>query len=113
VAGRENTSHLLAKPPTPVTYAWTLANNILLFQILTSMKLKIQDLVLHCMTVKELWGFLRDLCGGSNNINKANDVIHELFQKKHDGRPIDDYYGEFNHLAEEFQLIFLITFDVK
>jgi len=33
---REKTSHLLADLPTPVTDAWTLDDNILLHQILTS-----------------------------------------------------------------------------
>jgi len=45
---------LLADPPTPVTDAWTL-DDVLLYQILTPMEPKIQDLFLHCMTVKELW----------------------------------------------------------
>jgi len=53
---------LLADPPTPVTDAWTL-DDVLLYQILTPMEPKIQDLFLHCMTVKELWCFLRDLYG--------------------------------------------------
>ena len=76
------TSHLLADPPTPVTDVWTLDNNVLLHQILITIELKIQDLVLHCMTMKKLWCFLRDLYGGSNNINRAHDIIQELFQKK-------------------------------
>jgi len=45
VAGRENTSHLLEDPPTPVINAWTL-DNILLHQMLTTMKPKIHDLIL-------------------------------------------------------------------
>jgi len=51
VVGREKTNHLLADPPK-VKDARTLDDNVLLHQILTTMELKIQDLVLHCMTVK-------------------------------------------------------------
>jgi len=48
VAGEGKTSHLLVDPPTLVTDAWTLDDNILLHQILTMMEPKIQNLV-HCM----------------------------------------------------------------
>ena len=75
-------------------------DNIIQHQISTMMELKVQVLVLHCMTVKELRYFLRDLYKGSSNINRAYDVIQELLRKKQNGRPIDDHYGEFNHLAE-------------
>jgi len=60
VADRGKTSHLLGDSPTPVTDAWTLDSlddNIILFQMLITMEPKIQDLVLHCMTVKELCDF--------------------------------------------------------
>jgi len=88
VDGRGKTSCLFADSPTPVTGAWILDNNVLLYQILTAMKLKIQDLVLHCIiTLKELWCFLKDLHGGRGNINIAYDVIQQLFRKKQDGRP--------------------------
>jgi len=43
----------------------------------------------------------------------AYDVIHELFQEKQNGQPMDDLYDESNHPAEELHQIFLITFDVK
>ena len=92
--------------------AWTLDDNVLLYQILT-MKPKIQDLVLHCITVKELWWFLKDLYGGIGNISRAYDVIQELFRKKQDGQPMDAHYGEFNRPSEELRQIFLITLDVK
>ena len=59
VAGQGKTSHLLADSPVPITNGWTLDDNILLHQILAMMELKIQDLVLHCINVKKLWGFLR------------------------------------------------------
>ena len=81
MAGRGKTCHFLVDPHTPVTNAWTLNDNILLHHLLTTMEPKIQDLILHCMTVKELWCFLRDLYGGSININRAYGVIQELFQK--------------------------------
>ena len=103
---------MLADLLTLVTDAWTLDDNILLHQILTMMELKIPDFVLHCMTVKELWCFLRDLYGGNNNIYRAYDVIQELFWKK-TGQPMDDHYIEFNCLAEELRQIFSITSDVK
>lgn len=54
MAGREKTSHLLADLPTPVTDTWILEDINLVHQILTAMEPKIQDLVLHCMTVKKL-----------------------------------------------------------
>ena len=41
VTGREKTSHLLADPPTLVTDAWTLDDNILIHQILTTIGLKV------------------------------------------------------------------------
>ena len=85
----------------------------LLHQVLITMERKIQDFVVHCVTLKELWCFLWELYGGSSNINRAYDVIHELFRKKQNGQPIYDHYGEFNHLAEEFRQIFLIMSDVK
>jgi len=72
---------------------------------------KIQDLVLYCVTVKELWCFLCELFGG--NINRDYDVIHELLRKKHNCQLMDDHYGEFNRVAEEFHEIFSITSDVK
>jgi hypothetical protein len=77
------------------------------------MEPKIQDLVLHCITVKELWCFLCDLYGGRSNVNRAYDVIQELFRKKQDGKNMDDHYGEFNCLTEELRQIFPITEDVK
>ena len=54
VAGREKTSHLLADSPTPVMDDWTLDDNIVLHQILTTVEPKIEDKVLHCMTMKEV-----------------------------------------------------------
>jgi len=113
VASRGKTSHLSADPPTPTTDSWTLDDNVLLHQILTSMVPKIQDLVLHCLTVKELWAFLADLYGGRSDVNRAYDVIQELFRKKQDGKHMDDHYGEFNRLAEELRQIFPITGDIK
>jgi len=100
VTDRRKTIHLMVDPPTPVTDAWTLDDNVLLRQILTTIEPRIHDLILHCMTVKELRYFLRDLYEGSSNINRAYDVIQELLRKKQNGRPMDDHYGEFNHLAE-------------
>jgi len=44
VAGREKTNHLLVDSPILVTDACTLNDNILLHQIMTMMKLNIQDL---------------------------------------------------------------------
>ena len=58
MVSHEKTNHLLADPLTPVTDAWTLKDNNLLHQVLTTMELKVQDVVLHCVTVKELWCFL-------------------------------------------------------
>ena len=58
MAIRGKTSHLLVDPPIPVIDAWTLDDNILLYQILTTMEPKIQNLVLHCLTVKKVWSFL-------------------------------------------------------
>ena len=66
------------------------------------MEFKIQDLVIHCM-IEELC-FLWDLYGESNNIIMAYDVVQELFRKKHNGWPMDDYYGDFNRLVEKLQL---------
>ena len=94
MASRGKTSHLLANPPTPVTDAWTLDDNILLYQVLTTIEPKIQDLILHCMIVMELWCFLCELYGESNNISKAYDVIQKLFQKKQNGQTMDDHYDE-------------------
>ena len=71
MAGREKTSYLSADPFIPVTNASTLDDNVLLHQILTTIEPKIQDLVLHCMIVKELWCFLKDLYEVSCNINRA------------------------------------------
>jgi len=34
----------------------------------------------------------------------AYDVVQELFRKKHNGWPMDDYYGDFNRLVEKLQL---------
>ena len=76
------------------------------------MEPNIHNLALHCATVKELWCFLREFYGRSNNINLAYEVIQELFWKKQSNRPMDDHYGEFNRLAEKFQQIFLIASDM-
>ena len=86
-----------------MTNAWTLNDNVLIHQILTTMKPKIQDLVLHCITVKELQCFLKDLYGGSDTINRAYDVILELFQKKQNSQRMDAHYREFNCLEEELR----------
>ena len=113
VIGREKTSHLFADPPPLVTDTSTLDDNVLLHQILTTIEPKIQDLILHCITMKELWCFLKDLYRVSDKISRAYDVIQELFQKKQDGRTMDAHYGEFNRLAEELRQIFPITSDIK
>ena len=65
------------------------------------------------MSVKELWYFLHELYGGGNNINRAYDVIQELFRKKQNDKAIDDHYDKFNRLAKEIRQIFLIISDVK
>ena len=54
VADCGKASHLLTDPPTPGTNVWTLEDNNLLYQILTPIEPKIQDSILHCVTVKEL-----------------------------------------------------------
>ena len=113
VAGRGKTKHLLVDPPTLMTDDWTLDDNVLLLHILNTMEPKIQDSVLHCIIVKELWCFLKYLYGRSGNINRAYEVIQELFQKKQDDRIMDAHYSEFNRLAKEFRQIFFITSDVK
>ena len=51
--------------------------------------------------------FLRELYRGHININRAYDVIHELFWQKKNGKPMDDHYGEFNRLEKELRQIFL------
>ena len=76
------------------------------------MEPKIQDLVLHCVTVKELWYFLSELYGESSNINMAYSIIQEPFRKNQNGQPIDYHYN-FNHLTEELRQIFLIMYYVK
>ena len=96
-----------------MTDAWILEDSSLTHQVQTTIEPKIHDLVFHCVTVKELWYFLHELYKGSSNINRAYDAIQKLFQKKQNGKPIDDHNGEFNHLAKELHQIFLITSDVK
>ena len=56
---------------------------------------------------------MHKLYKGSSNINRAYDAIQKLFQKKQNGKPIDDHNSEFNHLAKELHQILLITSDVK
>ena len=107
VARREKTIHLLVDPPTPMTDAWALEDTKLLYQVLTIMEPKIQDLILHCLTTKESWYFLCELYRRSN-INIAYDVIQELFRKKQNGQPMYDHYNKFNRLAKELRQIFLI-----
>ena len=82
MAGCGKTSHLSAGPPTLVTDARTLEDSNLLHQVLSMMEPKIQELVFHCVGVKELWCFLCELYNRSSNINMAYDIIQELFQKK-------------------------------
>ena len=86
VLGWEKVSHLLADPPTPVIDA-SLEDNNLLYHVLTMMKPTIQDLILHCMTVKELWCFLRELYRGSLNISMTYDIIQELFGRSRTASP--------------------------
>ena len=43
----------------------------------------------------------------------AYDIIQKLFWKKQNGKPMNDYYSEFNRLAEKLRQIFLITSDMK
>lgn len=54
VANREKTNHFLTDPPSSIADAWTHNDIILLHQILTTVEPKIQDLILRCVTVKEL-----------------------------------------------------------
>jgi len=68
VVGREKTSHLLADSLTLVTDAWTLEDNNLLHQVLTTIEPKIQDLVLRCVIMKLLWCLLCELYGRISNI---------------------------------------------
>ena len=111
MAGREKTSHLLVDPPTSVTDVWTLDDNVLLYQILTTMEPKIQDLV--CMIVKELWYFLKDLYGGSGNINRAYDVYPLVVSEKAGWSAYGCSYGKYNCLADKLRQIFSIMSDVK
>jgi hypothetical protein len=52
--GRGKIGYLLVVPYTPKIDSWTLDDSNLLHQILTTMEPKIQDLVLHYVTVMEL-----------------------------------------------------------
>ena len=45
-------------------------------------------------------------------MSMAYDIIQELFKKQID-QPMDDHYGEFNRLAEEFRQIILIMSDTQ
>ena len=56
---------------------------MLLFgQLLNIIEPKIQDLVMHTSTLKEIWNYLEELYSGKNNLNRVFDVIHEMFQSK-------------------------------
>lgn len=50
---------------------------------------------------------------GCSNVDRAYDMIHELFHKKQDDKSTNDHYGEFNYLVKELHHIFSITASVK
>lgn len=45
------------------------------------MEPKIQDMVMHTSTMKEMWNYL-ELYSDKNNLNRALDVIREMFQRE-------------------------------
>ena len=56
---------------------------LFLGEILNSIKPHVQDLILYCRIIKEMWIYLDRLYSGGNNLNQAYDVIQELFKGKH------------------------------
>jgi len=46
------------------------------------LKQKVQDVIMHMSIVKEMWECVEELYSGSNNLNRAYDVIQKLLWAK-------------------------------
>ena len=65
------------------------------------MESRVQDLVIHSCTVKELWDYLEKVYSGRSNPNYAYDVIQELFRCKKGNKMLAQYYVNFNKSTKE------------
>jgi len=65
------------------------------------MEPKVQDMVMHTSTVKEMWNYLEELYSGKNNLNRAFDVIQEMFRSKKGNKILSQHYADFNMIYEE------------
>ena len=73
---------------------------------------KIQDLVMHMLTVKEMWNYLDELYSEKNNLNRAFDVIQEMLKSKKSNKILSQHYANFNR-AYELKVLFFISQYVK
>jgi len=62
------------------------------------MELRVQDLILYCRTVKEMWTYLGRLYAGDNHLSRAHNVIQKLFRSKQDSQMLTQFYVDFNKL---------------
>ena len=75
LTGREKKSHLYTDPLSSQTNEWQQEDAALFDQLLSIMKLSIQDLMMHMSIMKEMWNYLEELYLGKNNLNRAFDII--------------------------------------
>ena len=75
------------------------------------MEPKIQDLAIHTSTMKGMWNYLEELYSEKNDLNRALDVIQEMFWSK----AIKSYFNtvDFNRVYEELKVLFPISQDAK
>lgn len=64
--------------------------------MLSIMESKIQNLVMDTMTVNEMWNYLREFYSEKNNLNRALDIIREMFQIEEGNKTLFQLYVDFS-----------------
>ena len=70
-------------------------------------------LAIHMLTLKEMCNYLEELHSGKNNINRAFDIIHEMFRSEKGNKTLSQHYANFNMVYEELKVLSFILQDVK
>lgn len=64
--------------------------------MLNIMDSKIQNLVMDTMTANEMWNYLREFYSEKNNLNRALDIIREMFQIEEGNKTLFQLYVDFS-----------------
>ena len=69
--------------------------------------------MMHTSTVKEMWKYTEELYSRQNNLNRAFDVIQEMFRSKNDNKTLSQHYADFNKVYKKSKVLFPISYDMK